>query len=78
MSLDDIKKKKFIIDLEALNTHNAEGCAACGRKFNLGDTVVVACGGWGDTPKLIHESEAVFVSETSSYVERRCHEAMKS
>ena len=50
-------KTKFIMDLEMLNTHNAEGCAACGRKFNLGDTVVVACGGWEGGPKLVHERE---------------------
>jgi hypothetical protein len=32
------KRQTFIIDLEKLNTLNAEGCAACGRKFNLGET----------------------------------------
>ena len=27
--------QKIIMDLEKLNTYNAEGCPACGRKFSL-------------------------------------------
>lgn len=64
-------KRKFIMDLEKLNTYNAEGCPACGQKFNLGDMVVVACGTW-DGKKLIHESEAVFDEKISAYVDRKC------
>jgi len=73
-------KKKgptFIIDLEKLNTLNAEGCAACGRKFTLGETVVRACGAWEGPPKLIHENEAVWDESTSSFIERRCYESRK-
>ena len=44
---------KTIMDLEKLNTYNAEGCGACGRKFTLGETVVLACGFW-EGVKYIH------------------------
>jgi hypothetical protein len=64
-------KKTFIMDLEKLNTYNAQGCPACGNKFNLGDTVVAACGTW-DGKKLIHESEAIFDERISAYVDRKC------
>ena len=71
MKTENPQKKKFIMDLEKLNTYNAEGCLACGRKFNLGDTVVIACGTWtGGKP--IHESEAVFDERISTYVDRKC------
>ena len=66
------QKRKFIMDLEKLNTYNAEGCPACGMKFNLGDTVVVACGTW-EGGKIIHESEAVFDERINTYVERKCY-----
>ena len=71
-------KIKTIIDLETLNTSNAEGCPACGRKFTLGDPVVLACGAWEGGPKYIHENEAVYDVNTSGYVERRCFEASRS
>jgi hypothetical protein len=71
------KRRTFIIDLEKLNTLNAEGCAACGRKFNLGETVVKACGAWEGPPKFIHENEAVWDATTSSFVERRCYNSRK-
>ncbi len=70
--------QKFIIDLEKINTLNAEGCPACGNKFVLGETVVYACGAWEGGPKLIHENEAVFDKRTLSYFERRCYEARKN
>jgi hypothetical protein len=75
---DKIMKKKsskhtFIIDLEKLNTLNSEGCVACGKKFNLGDTAVMACGSWDGPPKVIHESEAVFDPKTNTHVERQCY-----
>jgi hypothetical protein len=44
--MGDKKKHKILIDLEMLNRLNAEGCIACGRKFNLGDEVVLARGKW--------------------------------
>lgn len=68
---------KFIIDREKLNTLNAEGCPACGKKFTLGDTAVFACGAWGDGARVIHESEAVFDPDTGGYVERRCYQARR-
>ncbi len=68
----------FIIDLEKINTLNAEGCAACGRKFNLGETVVQACGAWEGPPRFIHENEAVWDESSQSFMERRCYAATKA
>lgn len=68
----DRSKLKIIMDLARVNEVNAEGCPACGRKFALGETAVVACGAWGGEAKLIHENEAVFDSQSGGYVERRC------
>lgn len=73
MEINPLKNKKLIMDLEKLNTYNSEGCAACGRKFSLGDVAVAACGGWEGGPKLIHAHEAVFDKESDSYIERRCY-----
>ena len=67
--------QKFLVDLELLNRLNAEGCPACGQKFTLGETVVAACGAWEGGSKLIHENEAVWDSQSSSYIERRCYAA---
>jgi hypothetical protein len=64
---------KNIIDREALM--QLKRCAACGHPFNLGDTVVLACGGWEGPPKWIHEKEAVFDEKIGSYVERKCLKA---
>jgi len=69
---------KYIIDLAMLNQFNAEGCPACGHKFNLGDPVVKACGAWEGGPRLIHEHEAVFDKTSASYVEKRCYAARRS
>jgi hypothetical protein len=63
---------KVIMDLANLNRYNSEGCAACGRKFELGETAVIACGAWEGGAKLIHESEAVFNPQTGGYMEKRC------
>jgi hypothetical protein len=63
-------KPKIIMDLEALNATNAQGWVACGRKFSLGDTAVLACGAWGDGSRYIHENEAVQDTRTSQYFER--------
>jgi hypothetical protein len=70
-------KTKFIIDLEKLNQLNDVGCAACGRKFTLGETVVAACGAWEGGAKIIHENEAVWDPKDATYVERRCYEARR-
>ena len=74
----DVNLQKFIIDLVKLNELNEEGCAACGRKFALGETVVIACGAWEGGPKPIHENEAVYDKKTASYVERRCFMASRT
>jgi len=71
------KKKGFIIDLEKLNSLNSEGCPACGKKFSLGETAVVACGAWEGGNKVIHENEAVYDPESDGFVERRCYEARR-
>ena len=64
-------KQKIILNLEQVNTMNAEGCIACGHKFNMGDSVVRACGAWEGGRKLIHENEAVFDKRTDAWYERR-------
>ncbi|MFZ0614761.1 MAG: hypothetical protein WAM73_21120 [Desulfobacterales bacterium] len=70
-------RQKILIDLQKLNEHNAEGCVACGKKFTLGETAVVACGAWEGGAKLIHENEAVWDAENRTYVERRCFETRR-
>jgi len=77
MTVSERKKQTFLIDLEKLNVLNAEGCVACGRKFNLGETVVKACGAWEGPPKFIHENEAVWDKQTQTFMERRCYESTK-
>ncbi|MFB0520039.1 MAG: hypothetical protein ACETWD_01265 [Desulfatiglandales bacterium] len=67
------KRSKTLIDLEKLNILNIEGCPACGRKFALGELVVLACGNW-EGERYIHEDEAAFDKETNSYYERRYYE----
>ena len=71
------QEHKSIIDLLKLNELNAEGCPACGRKFTLGEPVVMACGAWDGGPKYIHENEAIFDIKTGTYFERRCYDARK-
>jgi hypothetical protein len=77
MTTQTPKKHKTIIDLEKLNQLNAQGCRACGRKFTLGEPVVLACGAWEGSPEYIHENEAVFDRQTGTYFERRCYESRK-
>lgn len=67
---------KTIMNLEMLNTLNEEGCPACGRKFTLGEPVVVACGDWGPSKKLIHENEAVYDKKREAYFEKSCYQRM--
>jgi hypothetical protein len=67
---------KIIIDREKLMQYKK--CPACGRPFNLGEPVVVACGAWNGPPKLIHENEAVYDADTLSYVERKCFQAKRN
>jgi hypothetical protein len=61
-----------IMDLALLGATNARGCPACGRKFNLGDTVVLACGHWEGGAQYVHRDEAVFDVQSGGYVERTC------
>ena len=58
---------KILIDREKLMTLNAEGCAACGKKFTLGEIAVIACGSW-DGPRYIHENEAAWDENRCAYV----------
>lgn len=70
--------KTFIVDLNLLNTYNDKGCEACNRKFNLGETVVLAVGSWQDGyAKLIHEKEAVFDKKTRTYYEKMFYHSRK-
>ena len=73
MNTENINKHKTIIDLETLNTLNEEGCPACGKKFTLGEPVVLACGDWGSKKKLVHENEAIFDKISGSYIEKTCY-----
>ena len=77
MAVKPSSKQKIMIDLQKLNELNADGCAACGNKFTLGETAVVACGAWAGGAKFIHENEAVWDAETRSFVERRCFETRR-
>lgn len=71
--------KKYIVDLNILNTHNEKGCEACHQKFNLGDTVVLACGPWPDEcARLIHEQDAVLNPKTGTWFERNYYRALGS
>ena len=69
--------KKYIVDLNILNSYNKKGCEACNQKFNLGDTVVMACGDWAGGPRYVHENEAVFDPASGTYMERSCYEAAR-
>lgn len=62
----------FVMDRERLMQHNNTGCAACGRKFSLGEVAVLACGAWEGGQKLMHEKEAVFIPRRGSYMDRKC------
>ena len=70
--MKDPKRRRLtaLVDLEKLNLLNSEGCAACRRKFTLGETVVMACGSW-EGARYVHESEAVWDSGASLFLLRR-------
>ena len=74
--MKDKKKFRTLIDLEKLNRLNAEGCLACGKKFALGEEVVLARGRWPGF-KYIHENEAVFDPGSNSHYERKHYRAHK-
>ncbi|HSO20975.1 MAG TPA: hypothetical protein VLT88_16030 [Desulfosarcina sp.] len=69
-----VPPQKMMLNLEKLNELNSQGYAG---KFCLGDTVVLACGGWEGGPRWIHENEAVFDRTTNAYIERKCYDARK-
>ena len=77
MENSTVAKHKFMIDLQKLNELNAEGCPACGKKFTLGETAVVACGAWEGGTKAIHENEAIWDDQQGAYVERRCYNSRR-
>jgi hypothetical protein len=74
--MDTKGKLRILVDLEKLNTLNAEGCLACGQKFTLGEEVVLARGKWQGF-KYIHENEAVFDKKTNEHCEQKSYAAMK-
>ena len=78
MKYPRLKKHTFLIDLEKLNTLNEEGCPACGRKFTLGETAVMAIGHWDGGAKVIHENEAVWDPRTGGFIERTSFKPGKS
>ena len=59
---------RILIDLEKLNANNAEGCLVCGKKFTLGEEVVLARGNWKGH-RYIHEYEAIFDEKASEHFE---------
>lgn len=73
MQIGDRGPLKTIMDREKLMRFKT--CPACGRPFNLGDPVVLACGAWEGPPRLIHENEAVYDGKAKIYVEQKCAEA---
>lgn len=72
------KRSTTVIDLNRLNELNDVGCPACNRKFELGETVVAACGDWDGGPRLVHANEAIYDEKTGAYVERRCYLASRN
>jgi hypothetical protein len=69
------RKLTLIIDLEKLNTLNAEGCPACGQKFTLGEIAVLASGPWEGAARVVHESDAVWDPKTNTFLERKFYES---
>lgn len=64
MNTANYKPQKILLDLTKLNELNSQGYAG---KFALGETVVLACGGWGDEPRYLSEKEAIYDKQTNSY-----------
>ena len=70
-------KQKVLVDREKLNGPLSGGCAACGKKFSLGEFAVLACGAWDGAPRFIHEREAVFDGNTAQYYEQKCYNSLR-
>lgn len=60
------EKLKIIVSRENLNT--SPRCPACGRSFSMGEAGVLACGSWGDEPRLVHEDDAVYEEAKECYI----------
>lgn len=75
MNIANYKPQKILLDLEKLNELNSNGYAG---KFSLGETVVLACGGWTDGPRYISENQAIYDKATNSFWEKNCFHARKS
>jgi len=73
MPFGDRGPLKSIIDREKMIL--LKRCVACNRPFNLGDPVVLACGAWEGSARLIHENEAVYDAASGNYIERKCYSA---
>ncbi|MEE4112328.1 MAG: hypothetical protein V2I40_05900 [Desulfobacteraceae bacterium] len=76
MTMGSRSPLRSIIDREKLMTFKT--CPICGRPFTLGEPVVLACGTWEGPPKWVHENEAVFDPQTSTYVEQKCARSVPS
>jgi hypothetical protein len=54
---------------------NLKRCAACGKKFNLGEEVILACGPWDGPAQWIHPEDAALDPQSGTYVARQCVDA---
>lgn len=52
-------EREVIMDLEMFNRTNPQFCPACGKKFSLGESVVLAAGDRGDDLRFIHAKETM-------------------
>jgi|GEM_PF-356869 len=52
-------EREVIMNLEMFNRTDSQSCPACGKKFSLGESVVLAAGDWRDDLRLIHEKETI-------------------
>jgi hypothetical protein len=77
MKHQSAKQRIVYMDLEKLNRLNEEGCPACGKKFSLGDPVVLTCGPWSEGPKYVHVDEAVFDEKKNCYFEKKYYASMR-
>ena len=58
---------KMMLDVGKLTELNSQGYAG---KFCLGDTVVLACGGWKGGPRYIHERDAFLIKQPGLILKR--------
>ncbi len=60
---------KVIVDLSFMNSPDTGKCPACKRPFSLGETAVLAIGGW-EGQRFIHENEATFDPDIRCYKQK--------